>query len=103
MRAAFIFAGLRTLGIAWVLFLIVICAFSAWRIRRNMVFVLYSLTVILVCSGFLTIDSWDHANSSMAALGAVLFVVALVVLGIAIRRLLGGIGKRPTRILRRNG
>jgi hypothetical protein len=68
-----------------------------------MVIVLGSLTVILVYSGFIFMDSWERANSPLAAVGAVVFIVALVVLGIAICRLLSGMGKRHTRSPRHNG
>ena len=103
MRAALIFASLTPLGIRRILFVIVIFALFAWRIRRNMVIVLSSLTVILVSSGFLFMDSWGHANWPLAALGAIVFIVALVVLGIAIHKLLSGIGKKPMRSPRHDG
>jgi hypothetical protein len=102
MRAAFIFEGLTPLGIRRVLLVIVIFGLFAWRIRRNMVIVLSSLTVILIYGGSLSINSWEHANSPLAALGAVVFIVALVVLGIVIFRLLSGIGTRPKRSPRRS-
>ena len=103
MRAAFIFAGLTTFGIGQILFLIVIFAFLAWRIRRNMVIVLGSITVILVSSGFLFMDSWERANSPLAALAVFVFIVAFVVLAMAIRRLISGMGTRPKRSARNTG
>jgi hypothetical protein len=103
MTAAFFFAGLTTFGIGQILLVIAIFAFLAWRVRRNMVIVLGALSVILVCSGFLTIDSWERADSFLTAVGTVVFAVALVVLGVTIYRLLGGIGKRPARSPRHSG
>src|ERR1700693_999715 len=103
MRADIIFADLTSLGISRILLLVVIFAFLAWRTRRNMVITLASLTVILVCSGFLFMDSWGHGDSSLAALGAIVFIVALVALGIVIRRLLSGMGTKPMRNPKHNG
>jgi hypothetical protein len=97
MSGDLIFAGLTTLGTGLIFLLIVIFAFVAWRIRRNMVIVLGSITVILVSSGFVVMDSWEHANSPLAASGAVVFSAALMVLGMAIRRLLSGMGTKPKR------
>jgi len=103
MRAAFILAGLTTLGIWRNLLLVLIFALCAWRIRRNVVFVWFSLAWILVCSGVLFMDSWVRANLPLAILGAVIFIVGLVVLGMTIRELLKGMGVKPVRRPRRNG
>ena len=86
-----------------ILLLVVIFAFLAWRIRRNFVIRLASLASILVCGGFLFMDSWEHAHSALAALGAVVFILALVALGIAIRTLLNGMGTKAIRNPKHNG
>jgi hypothetical protein len=102
MKSTFVFAGLTTLGMGRIFILIVIFAFFAWRNRRNMVIALGSLAVILVSSGLLFMGSRDLANLPFEALGAVGFIAASVVVGIIIRKLVSGLGMRPTRRSPRN-
>src|SRR6266851_8272012 len=96
MKSSFAFAALTRLGIGRLVILIVIFAFFAWRNRRNVVIALGSLAVILVSSGFLLMDSWDYAKLPLAALGAAGFIAGLVAVGVIIRKLLSGVGIRPT-------
>jgi hypothetical protein len=103
MKSGLLLAGLTTLGIGRIVLLIVFFAFFAWRNRRNMVIALGSLAVILVSSGILFKDSLDRANLPLAALGALVFISALVLVGSMVRKLLSGAGMRPTRRPRNSG
>jgi hypothetical protein len=101
MKTPFLFADLTAPGIGWILLLIIVCALLAWRFRRNVVIAGSSLIVILAQSGFLFMDSREHAHSLLAIVGAVVFIAALVVLGITLMRLISGMGIKPVRIPKR--
>jgi ABC-type proline/glycine betaine transport system permease subunit len=97
MSVAFILLGWTTFGPVRSLLLIVVFGFMAWRIRRNMIIVFGSLIVILVSSGSLFRNSWENASRPLAALGASIFIFALIGLVIAISRTFSGAGKKSVR------